>query len=288
MEPRTLNIGPTQANERPFQVHRDARGPGATPSSALAGSRPPTEEALLNSVDLLSEEVDLALDSRLVFHTDPHCSASDRYRLLRMRFRELKAKWKLKTVLVTSPLPEDGKSTTVINLATALAESGKTRVLVIEADFYHSCIVDLVGIKPTGGLAGMLERDLNQAAVIRRLEPLGWCLLPAGKTSGNPTELLHKEAFSELMQRLVPHFDWILIDSPPVIPLADALLLRSRANGTLLVARAGHTPRKAIEKSLSLLGREHVLGIVLNAAEDVNQLYSKYSRYYGNYVKKSD
>lgn len=246
-------------------------------------SRPSNEEVLITSGEIPSEKVHLRPSSRLVFHTDPHSSAADRYRLLRLRFRELKAKWKLRTVLVTSPLPEDGKSTTVINLATALAEKGKSRVLVIEADLYHSCLVDLVGIKPGDGLAEMLERGLSPASGIRRLEPLGWSLLPAGKTSGNPTELLHKEAFSQLMQRLVPHFDWVLIDSPPVIPLADAMLLRSRANATLLVARAGHTPRKAIERSLSLLGREHVLGIVLNAAEDVNRLYSKYSKYYGNY-----
>lgn len=270
-------------NDGPLELHGETLGRSEADSQGLQASQSPEGETLLYSGQLLFEEVDVPAQSRLVFHTDPHSSASDRYRLLRMRLRDLKAKWKLKTILVTSPLPEDGKSTTVVNLATALAEKGATNVLVIEADFYHPCLVANLGIKWTAGLADVLERGINPAAGIRRLEPLGWYLMPAGKTTGNPTELLHNETFSELMKILIPHFDWILIDSPPVIPLADALLLKSRANGTLLVARANHTPRAAIDKSLSLLGKENVLGIVLNATEGVNTLYAKYAKYYGNY-----
>ncbi len=87
------------------------------------------------------------------------------------------------------------------------------------------------------------------------------------------------------MQKVVPCFDWVLIDSPPVLPLVDALLLKHHANATLLVARAGKTPRDAIEKSLAMLGREHVLGVVLNAVDGLNQIYSKYSKYYGSFRK---
>ncbi len=229
---------------------------------------------------IVAEEVHLKPESRLVFHAEPRGCAADRFRFLRMRLRELWVAGKLKTLLVTSPLPEDGKSTTAMNLACALADHGKSSVLLIEADLYHSPLVDMLGIEPGPGLAECLESDLDPASAIRRLQPLGWFLLPAGKAQANPTELLQGEKFSLIMQKLIAGFDWVLIDSPPVVPLVDALLLKRHANATLLVARAGQTPRGAIEKSLSLLGREHVLGVVLNAVEGLNRIYSKYSSYY--------
>lgn len=249
----------------------------------VTGAQLPNEEDPLASENVPWVQVHLGPKSRLLFHTEPGSSAADRYRLLRMRLRELKPKLKLKTLLVTSPSAEDGKSTTIINLATALAKNGKSRVLVIEADLYHPSLAKLVGVRAVKGLANNLEGSLGVFAGIRRLEPLGWYLLPAGQTSTTPTELLSNEKVSELVRKLALHFDWVLIDSPPAIPLADALLLKSCADATLLVARAGRTPRMAIEKCVSLFGRGHVVAVVLNAAEDVNHMYSKYSKYYGRY-----
>ncbi len=239
-------------------------------------------EPKLEVSEILTKEVALRPESRISFHTDPHGCAADRYRLLRMRLRELWTTGRLKTLLVTSPLPEDGKSTTAMNVATALAEGGKYKVLLIEADLYHSPFAELLGIDRGPGLAGCLEGVATLNSAIRRLEPLNWFVLPAGEAQGNPTELLHTEAFAQIMQKVVPCFDWVLIDSPPVVPLVDALLLKHHANATLLVTRAGKTPRRDIEKSLSLLGREHVVAVVLNAVDGLNQLYSKYSKYYGN------
>lgn len=252
---------------------------------AISGSCVLSSEKALGALynHLPVEEVKLRPASRLVFHTDPHGSASDRYRLMRMRFREMMAQWKLKTAMITSPLPSDGKSTTIANLATALAEHGKSRVLLIEADFYHPCLVDMMGIRPGSGLGEVLEHTVTATSCLRRLGGLGWFLLPVGKASGNPTELLQGDAFPRLLEELGASFDWILVDSPPVIPLVDALLLKKSAKATLLVTRAGHTPRKVVEKSLSLLGNDHLVGVVLNATDDVNRLYSKYSKYYGYY-----
>jgi Mrp family chromosome partitioning ATPase len=122
---------------------------------------------------------------------------------------------------------------------------------------------------------------LNPLSVLRRLEPLGWYLLPAGEPRSNPTELLQTEAFAVVLQTLSQHFDWILIDSPPVIPLTDALSLARQANATLLVAREGRTPREAIEKAIAVLGRQRVLGIVLNAVEGLDRVYSGYYGYSG-------
>ena len=133
------------------------------------------------------------------------------------------------------------------------------------------------------GFAECLEGDLSPVSAIRRLEPLGWYLLSAGEPpSGNPTDLLQSEALPGVMQKLSPYFDWILIDSPPISPLTDALSLAQHTDASLVVIRAGRTPRDAVERALALLPPEHVLAVVLNGAEGLNRLDSKYYGYYGN------
>ena len=229
-----------------------------------------------------AEEVHVQPEVRIVFHTDPSSPASDRFRLLRMRLRGLWNAKKLRTLLITSPLPGDGKSTIALNLATALAEKGKRTVLLIDADLHRSPLAQQLGLKIRPGLAECLEGALNPISAVRRLEPLGWYLLTAGQPRSNPTELLQGDALSVVMQKLSPHFDWILIDSPPVAPLTDALSLRRHTNASLLVTRAGRTPSEGLERAIALLGREHVLGIVLNGIEELNQLYSGYYGYSGN------
>jgi capsular exopolysaccharide synthesis family protein len=196
-----------------------------------------------------------------------------------MRLRVFCNAKKLKTLLITSPLPGDGKSTIAVNLATALAERGKRTVLLIEADLHRSTLTQQLSLKTGPGLAECLEGGMNPLCAVRRLEPLGWYLLTAGQPHGNPTELLQGDALSVVMQKLSPHFEWIVIDSPPVIPLTDALSLGRHTNASLLVTRAGHTPSEALERTIALLGREHVLGIVINCVEELDKLYSGY---YGN------
>jgi capsular exopolysaccharide synthesis family protein len=229
------------------------------------------------------EKVDVQLLNRVVVHTDPRSPGADRFRFLRMQLRELWKTGKLKSLLVTSPLPQDGKSTIALNLATVLAEGGKRAVVLVEADFHHPALPEQLGIKPPPGLAECLEGAERPMKALCRIEPPGFYLLPAGKAHGNPTDLLQTDALLEIVTELSARFDWLVIDSPPIIPLTDALILRRYVNASLLVARAGRTPHDDIEKAIALLGREHVLGIILNGAEGLDRLYSKYSEYYGNH-----
>jgi capsular exopolysaccharide synthesis family protein len=224
---------------------------------------------------------------RLVFHTDPHSPGADRFRFLRIRLRERWPAGKPKTLLITSPLAHDGKSTIALNLATALCEQGKYRVLLVEADLHHVSLTQQLGLAPWPGLAECLYGELNPAAAIRRVEPLGWYLLPAGEARGNPTDLLQTPALPSIMAALVPRFDWILVDSPPIIPLTDALSLRQQATASLLVVRAGSTPDEAVENAIGLLGKHHVFGVVLNAVDGLERLYSRYG-YYGKTTSKTD
>jgi polysaccharide biosynthesis transport protein len=225
---------------------------------------------------IAADTVQIERSSRIVVHDDPRGPCADRFRLLRLRLNERWNAETMKTLLITSPLSNDGKSTVALNLATALAERGKRTVLLIGADLHHPTLAEQLGVSERRGLADCLEQNLEPLSVIRRMEPLGWYLLPAGKARGNPTELLQSGALGEIKQQLSQHFEWILIDSPPVIPLADVLALKQRSDASLLVVRAGRTPTESVERSLTLLGRKHVLGIVLNGVEKFDRAYSKY------------
>jgi capsular exopolysaccharide synthesis family protein len=219
-------------------------------------------------------------EARLVFHTDPDSSAADRFRLLRMRLREFWAAGKLRTVLVTSALPRDGKSTVAMNLATALAEGGKRSVLLIDADLYQSSVARQLRVNTPYGLADCLDKGLNPMAGMRLVEPLGWYLLSAGQPRTNATELLQTQALVPLLQRLSSTFDWVIMDTPPVLPVSDAAYLSQHTDGTLLVSRAGHTPKHAVQRALDLVGRSKVVGIVLNGVHKLPGWTRSDHRYY--------
>lgn len=219
-----------------------------------------------------------ALDlSRVVYYTDPASPGADRFRLLRMRLRNLWATGKLRSLLITSPLPQEGKTTVAMNLATVLTEQGRKKVLLLDADLHRKSTSEHLGLSIDTGLVECLQVGLDPIQALRRVEPLGWYFLPGGQCSSeNPTELLHPQQFSALLQKLTPHFDWILLDSPPVLPLTDSLSMSQAVDGTLLVARAGVTPNGAIEDAIGLLGRRQVLGLVLNGVDNDKRPYSSY------------
>lgn len=233
-------------------------------------------------LDVITADVaQIERSSRIAVHDDPRGPCADRFRLLRLRLNERWNAETMKTLLITSPLPNDGKSTVALNLATALSERGNRMVLLIGADLHRPALTERLGLPERPGLAECLEDGLKPLSAIRRVEPLGWYLLPAGKARGNPTELLQGGSIAQIKQELSRHFDWILIDSPPAIPLADVLALKQRSDASLLVIRAGRTPTEMVERSVTLLGRKHVLGMVLNGIEHFDPAYSKYYSSYG-------
>jgi tyrosine-protein kinase Etk/Wzc len=201
-----------------------------------------------------------------------------------MHLRNMRQARGLKTVLITSPMARDGKSTLALNLATALTEDGKFRVLVIEADLHHAPLAARLGLSTRSeGLVDCLGRGVEPLSVIRRLDPLGWYLLPAGEVHKSPAELLQTTAYETVVKALSGTFDWILVDSPPVVAVSDALFLRQHSDATLLVVRAGQTPQAAVDESIRQLGRQNVAAVVLNAVEGLDRIYYKYgSTYYGS------
>ncbi|MFQ5737596.1 MAG: CpsD/CapB family tyrosine-protein kinase [Acidobacteriota bacterium] len=227
------------------------------------------------------ERARLRPDHRLVVYSDPQSLGAERFRLLRARLGHWQAAKKLKTLLVTSALPQDGKSLVAANLATALAGQKGCNVLLLEGDLRRRGLRSLLGINAWSGLSECLHEGSDPLSAIRRIEPLGFFLLPAGKAPTNPVELLQSQRFADVMRGLMPYFDWILIDSPPASPLADTPVLKTHADATLLVVRAGVTPREEIEEAVQLLGSQHVIGFVLNAADTLEGSYYKYYQYVG-------
>ena len=218
-----------------------------------------------------------------VFH-DPTGAGADRFHLAQIRLKSIQASRRLKSILITSPLPGDGKTTVSLNLATVLAEHGKVPVLLVEADVYRPEIVKRLGLKPWAGLMECSRRGEDPMLSIRRINPLGFNLLPAGQRFEDDPNVLQSTFTAQLIKSLsASSFSWVLIDAPPTTPIADVLALNAHADATLLVARAGRTPREAIEESARNLGRDHVLGLFLNGIEGLNKVYSKYYGY-----KKTD
>lgn len=227
-----------------------------------------------------SETVALRPETRLSALTDPRGPMADRLRYLRLRLNEVWNPDKLKKLLITSPHPHDGKSTFALNLAVTLTEEGKRTVLLIEGDLHRSAISKELGLAGRPGVSECIENDADPCTLLRRIEPIGCCFLPAGNPRGNPSELLQNKKLQTMMESVSAHFDWVLIDSPPVAPLTDALSWKERTDATLLVVRAGRTPTQATEEALNLLGRKHVLAVVLNGVEGLDRIYKKYYKAY--------
>ncbi len=224
------------------------------------------------------ETIPVPEESRLVIHTDPRSAGADRFRLVQMRLRHLQASKRLKNLLITSPTPGDGKSTVSLNLAAALAEKGKKPVLLLEADVYRPSLLKKLGISPWAGLTECLDNKSDPMLAIRRIDPMGFYILPAGTPTmmGN---FLQAALTPQFFEGLATTFNWILVDAPPTTPMAEILALKVLTDATLLVARARETPREAIELAAQTLGRDHIIGIVLNGVEGLEKVYSKYYGY---------
>jgi capsular exopolysaccharide synthesis family protein len=210
---------------------------------------------------------------------------ADRLRFLRAHLRSFWSEEKLKCLLITSAAPNDGKSTVALNLAVTLAEGGNRKVLLIEGDMHHPRITQRLGLEfqQTIGLSDCLERKAEPGEVVLKIDPLEIYFLPAGNAGKHPTELLQSDALAGLLRTVRKQFDWVVVDSPPVQPLSDALLLRQQTDATLLVVRSGSTSGSAVENAVSLLGKKSILGMVLNGVEGLERQYSKYYKAYGSY-----
>lgn len=228
--------------------------------------------------DFPSLNVAVAASSRFVFLTEPDSLAAEKFRFLGVRLRQIQQSRPLKKVLVSSTIPEEGKSLVSANLAGVLARR-KQRILLIEGDLRRPVLAEQFGLGRLGGLAEWLQGDGQAIGNIYRLTELGFWIMPAGHPPADPLELMQSGRLSRLMQRVEEMFDWIVIDSPPLLPLADTTVWGRLSDGMLLVARVGVTDRRQLQRGLELIKKSDLLGVVLNNAEhpDIGNYYQRYA-----------
>ena len=206
------------------------------------------------------------LDPRLVAALAPQSLAAEQYRSLRTRIKRAENGRAVRAIVITSPNKGDGKSLTAGNLAITMAQEFQQRVLLVDADLRRPAVHRLFSVPDGPGLSDVLmgAADLDDALV--HLPAHHLTVLPAGAPPGHPAELLGSASMRRVLDTLRTRFDRILIDMPPVAPLADLHIVAPMADGVLMIVRAGVTPKPAIEQALAGLDMSKVLGLVLNEA----------------------
>jgi len=190
---------------------------------------------------------------------------SEQYRTLRTNIQYASVDKELKSIIVTSPNPGEGKSTTIANLAIVFAQQGK-KVLLVDADLRKPTIHYTFNINNTKGLTNLLMKQATLKNVIQQTPVLDLFILPSGTIPPYPAELLESEVMSQLMDRLKVDFDLVLYDTPPILAVADAQILANKCDGSILVVKSGSTEKdRAIRaKDILLNSRSKLLGVVLN------------------------
>src|ERR1700693_2599686 len=222
--------------------------------------------------------VSLRDDSRLVSVVKEGSLGAEKFRFLAVRLRQLRHSRPLKKILITSSIPQEGKSTVAANLACTLARRKPQKTLLLEGDLRRPNIAAQFGLNNLPGLCEWLSGDTSTINIYR-LQNLGVWLLPAGSAPQNPLELMQSGRLSPLMELLTSWFDWVIIDSPPVLPLADTSIWARLADGILLVTRKDITEKRQLQRGLEALEPGKLLGALVNGSADA--AHSDYYQRYG-------
>ncbi|GAB7387955.1 CpsD/CapB family tyrosine-protein kinase [Bacillaceae bacterium] len=213
----------------------------------------------------------------LITYLDPKSPVSEAYRTLRTNIQFAGVDREVKSILVTSSAPSEGKSTTIANLAVVLAQAEK-RVVLIDADLRKPMIHHFFHCPSMPGLSHLLtgQRKLDEVKIPSFVKGLE--LIPSGPIPPNPAELLGSQRMRQLLQELSAEYDHVLVDAPPVLAVTDAQLLASQVDGVLLVVHAGKTDKEAAVKAKELLVnvQAKILGVVLNGRKIKGEGYYYY------------
>lgn len=225
--------------------------------------------------------------SELVSGHEPISSFAESYRALRTSLLLSSAEHAPRTMLVTSSHPAEGKTTIVANTAISLAQTG-ARVLVLDADMRRPRCHKILSVRNDIGLSTFLSRDVKLDNIVQQHEIPNLCVIPAGPVPPNPAELLSSIKLRILVSELQDRFDHIVIDSPPVIHVTDALIISPYVDGVIIVVKSGQTPREAVLRAKQALYdvNAKIFGVVLNNVDLNTEGYYydyKYSYYHNNY-----
>jgi capsular exopolysaccharide synthesis family protein len=246
------------------------------------GTSAPDAAPALNSSEGLEQfpslPISISAHSRLVAIGEEESLGAEKFRFLAVKLRQMRQSRPLKKVLITSTIPQEGKSTVAANLACTLARRKQHKTLLIEGDLRRPTLAQKFGLGRIPGLSEWLRGD-SESMNVYRLEELGLWILPAGSAPENPLELMQSGKLSPTMERLTAWFDWIIIDSPPVLPLADTSMWARLADGVLLVTRKSITEKQQLKRGLEAIERGKLLGALVNGSTDT--AHSDYYQRYG-------
>lgn len=268
---RVLSIPPPGAT--PINPGLEATAAGASFSPGL------TFETLIARCQPSSWTPDKK--TMLFFNAEEHVPGTEEFRTLRSRLYQIREKQKLKKVLVTSSLPKEGKSFVAANLSQALARQEGRRVLLIDADLRGARLHLALGTSAQPGLAEYLLGESDEFGIIQRGAMENLFFVPSGRAVSSPAELVANGKLRMLLERVESIFDWIIIDSPPAVPVSDASLLANFCDGVLMVVRSSATPFDAAQKARLEFRDHHLIGVVLNGIDAGSSDYNRY--YYNRY-----
>jgi receptor protein-tyrosine kinase len=260
--------------------------PGAPPNVAAGPAAPQDNKAAQATGVFLDrvQEVPFtpAPEALLIDSSRPQEAPSEEFRSLRTRLNHLQTLQPIHTIVVTSPSPAEGKSFAAANLALSESHLANNPALLIDFDFRRPVVHNLFQIDRSPGAADYLLGNVPLEAAMKRVAGTNLFIMPAGTAVKNPLELLNLREVKGMFQELPKYFNWVILDSPPLLFSADANLLGTLTDGTILVVRIGATTIDMVHRAMQSLCENNVLGIVVNGARS-GELYSKYTYYYSKY-----
>jgi capsular exopolysaccharide synthesis family protein len=221
--------------------------------------------------------------SRLVAWADPNSLGAEKFRALAVRLDHMRKQHELNSLQVTSSVINEGKTFVAANLAVTLAKYSGANTLLIEGDLHRPTLASIFGLKELQ-LQGLSDwwaaRDQDITRFLVRFSGSALWFLPAGKAIDRPSEILRSVQLAEAFAQLASRFDWIVVDSTPMLPVIDANLWSRLVDGTLLVVREGVAPLKALKNGLQSLDHPKLIGVVVNEASEFDQI-DYHGQYYG-------
>jgi capsular exopolysaccharide synthesis family protein len=228
------------------------------------------------------EELD-RLESKLVTHFSPRSPVSEAYRSLRTNIQFLNHNPSKKVLMISSAATKEGKSTVLANLGVTVANTG-ARVLLVDADMRHPTLHDFLGVDATPGLSDILRGTITLDQAVRRTDVENLSIVTSGEHPANPSEIAASNAVKDLLDEARQKYDFVLVDSPPLMAVADGLVLASRVDGTLLVVASGFVSPQEVSHAISLLRNAGApfLGVILNGL-DIKKIYGSYYYHFHYY-----
>jgi len=220
----------------------------------------------------------------MLFYNSEQGPGTEEFRTLRSRLYQMREKQPLKKVLVTSSLPKEGKSFVAANLAQAMVRQQGRRVLLMDADLRAARLHLALGTALTPGLSEYLRGEADEFGIMQRGAMENLFFVPAGRSTSNPAELVANGRLPLLLSRVESLFDWIVIDSPPAVPVSDAGVMANHCDGVLMVVRSNTTPSDMARKARAEFDDKLLLGVVLNGIKRG----SEYGRYYSGYDRPDE